>query len=665
MQKNNDNNTVDIATAAALLGVSQRHVRRLCRSGKLAGAATAPGWVIPRTANAKLIGVKSPDQLSASLDTSAIPPEKLQQAVYKRGLLDQCEAFCAVFVRQGGQRSAAMAAFARRADKPVRTLQRWRRQYQDKGLAGLIDNRGRGDSLGPVISPDAWNEFLSLYLDLRQPTVTSCLRNIDFINRQQNKGWTIPGLRTLQNYVNDHIPMPVAVLHREGLAAYEAKCAPYIETDMDSIEPGAVWIGDHHQCDCWVRYRGKWIRPWLTVWEDMRSRVIVGVKVTASPNSTTILQAFRAGVERFGPPESVKIDNGKDYDSQMWTGVTKTQRLTKQVRLDETLVAGLYAMMNVSVSFAIPYHPQAKAIERWFDTLEGQFVKTIPTYCGKDTNRRPEDLWDYLKTGKAVDEAMELNDFAEVLAQYIEVYNHTAHTGRGMNGSTPIQMMAHRTARRVMDASALDLLLRNWTSELTVGKNGVTVKGLTYGKYDAALMMHQGRKVRCSYDAEDMSQISVYDANSYQLLAIAEQSSLVGYGAAASEEDLREAMRAKTKATRTVKQYKPASRIANTDLTSLTIAAMAERTVEPTKPDTPAAIKPVATVMDQNIKLHRTLVNQKKVRRAAGGESVTHVAELTLDYDIQRPTDDGPELTLEAPRKQTQQSAPKLTLFNG
>jgi hypothetical protein len=37
--------------------------------------------------------------------------------------------------------------------------------------------------------------------------------------------------------------------------------------------------------------------------------------------------------------------------------------------------------------------------------------------------------------------------------------------------------------------------------------------------------------------------------------------------------------------------------------------------------------------MDKNIKLHRQLLNQKKVRRAAGGESLTHVA--TLEFDLE------------------------------
>jgi hypothetical protein len=43
--------------------------------------------------------------------------------------------------------------------------------------------------------------------------------------------------------------------------------------------PGA----DHHRCDVWVRHAGKHVRPWLTCWEDVRSRKIVGWAVQAGP----------------------------------------------------------------------------------------------------------------------------------------------------------------------------------------------------------------------------------------------------------------------------------------------------------------------------------------------------------------------------------------------
>lgn len=621
---------VDIPTAADLMGVSAGHVRRLCIDGKLPGATrSGRTWQIPRTAHPALAERRRTPP--AAGDLSHVPPDKLEAAAAKRRLIEQCADYCTAAAAAGAKRTQAMAAFARQADVPPSSLYHWQRQWRRHGLAGLIDKRG-GDAPGQLtITPDAWQEFLSLYLDPRRPSVRQCWQIVCHLNDRHARGWTLPSLRRMQQLVAERIPLPVAVLHREGLAAYEAKCAPYIETDMDSIEPGAVWIGDHHQCDCWVRHRGAWIRPWITAWEDMRSRAIVGWCITSSPNSTTILHAFRRGCEQYGPPESVKIDNGKDYDSELFTGTTK-QRRRLNLKLDRDNIAGLYALLDIRVSFAIPYHPQAKSIERWFDTLESQYVRTLPTYCGKDPARRPEALAAYLKTDRALRESLELDAFASQVGDYIALYNRTPHTGRGMDGRAPLEVLHTRRARRMICAETLDLLCRVWTGERTVGKNGVKVRGLWYGTYDPALLMHQGRKVRCAYDPDDMTQVRVYDARSYAYLTTAQQPTLVGYGAEANEDDLRAASRQKARARKLVKQYKPAARIAATQLPHLTLQAAADRARpeadEPSKP-----VRPVATPLDGQAAQVRRTERTRAVKRAAGAEGTEQVIDLDWDWD--------------------------------
>jgi putative transposase len=90
------------------------------------------------------------------------------------------------------------------------------------------------------------------------------------------------------------------------------------------------------------------------------------------------LRAFKRGCETYGPPDAVKIDNGKNYDSEMWTGTTKKKRKAlKKGYLDEKRIAGLYGKLGINVSFAIPYNAKAKPIERFFATLDDQFVRTM------------------------------------------------------------------------------------------------------------------------------------------------------------------------------------------------------------------------------------------------------------------------------------------------
>jgi len=381
-------------------------------------------------------------------------------------------------------------------------------------------------------------------------------------------------------------------------------------SDPDSIEPGGVWVGDHHQLNCWIKYRGRWHRPWLTAWQDMRSRAI----------------------EEYGPPDSVKIDNGRDYDSEMFTGTTKKRRILNKGYLDEAGITGIYAMLGIGVSFAIPYHPQSKPIERWFDTFDRQFVKQIATYCGKDSGRKPEYIAALLQSDKAIAAAYDLDGLATLAAEYIEAYNRRPHTGRGMEGRTPADVLAGRQSRRIIAEGVLDLLLRVWSGELKVGKNGVKFKGLWFGQYDAALLMHQGRKVRVAYDPDDLEKVYVYDAATYRLICCAEQAQLIRYGTGVSETALREAAAKKQRSRRIIREAAGAGRAAHTDLAALAVEAMAA-SAKKTEPPGPGSqtLRPVKTPLDGQVAAHRRTDRMRKVKKAAGAESVRHVFDLGLD----------------------------------
>jgi putative transposase len=564
---------------------------------------------------------------------SEIAANKRDEAIRRAGVVTEFERFSAGVIRENGTRTEAIAVFSTRHNIPPRTLQRWITRYRDEGIMGLVDMRGRGESNGDTISEDALELFKSMYLDQRRLTLKTCRLNVLYENRRQKKGWTIPKLRTMYNVFNKRIPLPVQVLHREGLAAYEAKYAPYIQTNPDSVEPGQVWVGDHSQFNCWIRYRGQWIRPWLTAWEDMRSRVIVGWHISPSPNQTTILFAMRKGIKAYGPPDSVKIDNGKDYDSELWTGTTKaTRKALPKGYIDKFGLTGLYAMMKITVSFAIPYHPQSKLIERFFDTVDCQFTKTIQTYCGKDTERKPEGLKDLLTSRKAIECALDLDKFARLFGQYVEVYNNSSHSGAGMDGRTPAQVLATRTSKRIILDDTLVLLMKVWSRELIVGKNGVRFRGLYFGQYNSDVLACQGKTVRLAYDPEDLRQIYVYDTK-YKLITIAEQNQFVNYGSVASEVHLRNAMQQKSRALKTMKGYRDSSLVANMDLSSLTIRAMQEEQAESNdEGQANQTLRPVTTPLDGQVIIHKQL----KAKTLAGTRP--RKEKLDMDFELLKPT---------------------------
>jgi len=632
----NSDSYISVKKAAEFKGMTQRRIRQLCEKGAFVGAVkNGSRWTIPISADPKFTGVRWPADLSREVDLTDVPARKQEEAVRRLGLIKEFEKFSAAHVHSGGTRSDAQGLFVSGNEGvSVRSLQRWIRRYKDEGLAGLIDTRGGGKFVSQVISQEAFEYFKSMYLTPQQRSVRTCWQNICYINKTEDRGWNIPGLKCMYRYIKDRIPQAAQVLHREGVAAYEAKYAPYIQIDPRSIQPGQIWVGDHHQFNCWVRYRNKWVRPWITQWNDMGSRAAVGWYISAAPNQLTIMQAMKRGVEKYGPPESVKIDNGRDYDSEMFTGTTKVKRRLK-VQVDERAVAGIYAMMDVGVSFSIPYHPQSKPVERWFDTLDRQFTKTFDTYCGKDSKRKPEDLNEYLQKKSSIKNAHTLESFAELANEYIiKVYNNNSHQGNGMEGRSPNEVMASRTSRRVLANGVVELLLRGWSGELKVGKNGVRFKGVYYGQYNIDLLAYQGRKVRLAYDPDDLREVQVYDSTAMRLITTAEQNQFVRYGDPVSDEALRQAMKDKSRVAKAMKAQRDISLVDGMDLTTLTLKAMADAAKDAPEADNQqVSLRPVSTPFDGQVAEHKRRHIQRQIKKAVGAEN-TPVVDLDLDLSL-------------------------------
>ncbi len=624
-----------VKQAAEKLKLNEGHIRRLCASGDLLGAARkGKSWQIPVSAHPDLRGALAPAVKDDPEELLKVPLPKRQQATERLGLLKQMEKYIGGYLNHGGNRTDAIACFADMQGCSVRSLTRWSKRYREQGILGLVDARG-GRTDDDSISPEAWDIFKDMWLDQRRLSVPTCYKNLVYLNHSQQQNWQLPSERNMYRLIHERIPMPAQVLHREGMEAYNAKCAPYIITDREAIEPGSVWIGDHHQCNCWVRNQGRWIRPWLTAWEDMRSRALVGYCVTASPNQSTIMLAFRKGCQDYGPPESVKIDNGKDYDSQMWTGTTKKQRQKKRGKvLDDQqcqAIIGLYAMMNIDVSFSIPYHPQSKAIERFFDSFDRQLIKSFDTYCGKGTHAKPDTLNDYLKTDKAIAAADDLESFAAKVDRYLKVYNSQPHSAN--KGQTPASVMSTRQSRRVIADGTMDLLLQVWSGELTIGKNGVKFEGNWYGQFNPELLRRQGQKVRVSYDPDDITEVRVFTKD-FEFITTATQHELEQYGKV-HQSSLREAMKQKRKAAKDMKSYRKTTRIANMRLSDLTIEA-AEHAAQLTEQDQqqrtpqPPTIKPVQTPLDNAVTDVKRKEQQQQLRKAVGADTVSAI-DLDLD----------------------------------
>jgi len=446
----------------------------------------------------------------------------------------------------------------------VRTLQRWEQLYntlgpdgQIRGVAALIDGRAVAKRLSDDAetsapqgrSPDAVAYFHSLYHCQSQPSVKFCHELTAREARQRGWEWSASYGAT-RKWLAAHDSVSVSYLLREGKDAWCRRYMPHNEIDYTLIEPGQLYQTDHHQCDFWVEHDGKQIRPWLTLTEDARSRAVVGWHLGPSPHQDAIAANYLMAFLRWAIPETLRIDNGKDYTSRLLVGVTKAERdrlrreygrdWQRVIRRDANLVdcvdprfMGITQELGIECVYAIPYSPWSKGqTERLFGTFESRCGKTFATYCGRSSLNRPECLdtirrgytkdqkrrlrkrhgrdWKKIAVLRLVDQSAvpTLDEARTAVDEWATEYHHTVHSADDMAGMTPLEMWQTASSLRRADDRAL-LFLMQARGVYRVGPNGVAFKvggaRLTYGAGNPSLYPYDGRDVFISLDPNDLS----------------------------------------------------------------------------------------------------------------------------------------------------------------
>ena len=88
----------------------------------------------------------------------------------------------------------------------------------------------------------------------------------------------------------------------------------------------------------------------MTFWYDLGTRTWVGRHVALVPNSDTIALALRGGILRFGIPQELYIDNGKDYRCHYLNGSSQVSRnVTLSLDLNDTLAPGALSPLSMLV----------------------------------------------------------------------------------------------------------------------------------------------------------------------------------------------------------------------------------------------------------------------------------------------------------------------------
>lgn len=236
---------------------------------------------------------------------------------------------------------------------------------------------------------------------------------------------------------------------------------------------------------------------------------------TESPNSDVVLCSFGLGVEHFGIPNGVRLDNGKDYKARDMFYPEGHYIVSEED--EKKIFSSLASNLQIEVTYAIPYNAKAKPIERVFNTFEEQLGKKYPSYAGSNAKQRPEDL-----KGLNIMDVITLDEFIKQHNQYVyEIYNETEHSGNAMYGKSPNQVYADIpfTIRRA-SKEVLYFSLMRVKGQRTVQRNGITFKGVHF--YNDNCINYIGQKVTARYDPTKPEILYIFDTNE-NFLFVAEE----------------------------------------------------------------------------------------------------------------------------------------------
>jgi len=525
-------------------------------------------------------------------------------------------------------------------------LYAWDKAYQTPAdLVELIDKRGGNQTA--KADPACWTYFRKVYLDPRQPTVRACWRKTRAHAKAQGMTWC--SYSACSRHLRDHISEEEDLINRDP-KRWRQQMRPYVEQDPEAFAAGDCWVGDHAQLDMWVRHGKSLIRPWITAWMDWRTRKVVGHAFSVAPNSSTILQSFRAGLldkANHGGPSTVWVDNGKDYACWSFHGATRKQRENKRFLpagyMHEGEVGGLFGLLNIEVHFSIPHNPNGKSrMERWFLTMHELFDREFATYCGRSQEHKPEGL------ERILNKQVRVPTFEQVaghLDKFIGAYNaRNEHSikdladdqGEAVSPDHAMAQWCNRT-RALADPSVLDLFAQQWHKPVRANRNGITIspfgKNLSFGGDDLALSRYKALAVKdrpylhVSYDPADLSSIRVFDEH-YRFICETCWNQLGGRhdGGKVSRFALQEHMRRQRKyrdAMQTVADNRELEMYSDAEL-----IALGNRDDTPPEPKGPDRLEVVQTPVDGQMEE----VQKDKLRKAAGAENLSDQDD---DFDFE------------------------------
>lgn len=430
---------------------------------------------------------------------------------------------------------------------------RMRRRYNVSGISGLLSQRGNINR--SLVEDKYFNYFKNLYLTENAPSLRSCWDStIGYAIRTDNINKdNFPSHTSFLRRLKKEVPTKSIYLARNGHTAWNRKYGAYIDRDYSCIKCGKVWVSDHAQIDiACMTTDGNVVFPWVTAWRDFKSGKWLGwILQSGSPNSDRIFQSFYYAAERYGLPEDVIIDNGKDYRSKDFAG----GRNVIKVSINKTKTTSMLDELNVDVHFALPYNAQTKPIERDFLKIKELMSKHSIGYRGGNVVERPEKLIKEIKNGKI----MQFNDFKKIFDDFIvNILNKRPSDGKNLNGFCPDELFNSEFTEKITTShEALKLFCTRISKNFTIGRNGISDKSLGITYWADWMIVNTGLKVYLRRDPENYKEAWVFRADNEEFIGMATVTKAVAalHADTITKEEFKEALAIKKRNLKVTESY--------------------------------------------------------------------------------------------------------------
>lgn len=394
---------------------------------------------------------------------------------------------------------------AARADNPLALAPRWGEHRRGEVMEGLGVNIRS-------LTPEQVKIILGAALSPNRPKIAEAIRTARLIMAAQGVA-DGHSEATYRRFLEDFQARrwDLWVFHREGEAALDDKCLPFLEGDYSALEVGDVLVADGHTLN-WETinpWTGKPKRMTLILWWDLKSSFPLGWEVDPSENTQAIAAGLRRAILRLGKvPRVAYMDNGKAFGARYFGGKN----------LKECGFEGLFSRLGVRPVYAWPYHAQSKPIERFFRSF-GELERLAPTYTGTHIDdkpawrRRREKIHGRLHQKITGGRIPTLEGTHRAIAWWFDRHVRRGQRGK-LEGRSPLEVFEEYLTQRREDAKAQEINeveLRHLMLSVTVktiNRNGVSLRGR--GHYYSEELYGRKHQAVVRYDSQDHRAVWIY-----------------------------------------------------------------------------------------------------------------------------------------------------------